>query len=185
MEIKESRTHSLIVTGIGGRGVLSAGRILAEAAVTQYPHILWLPTLTTAMRGDPCECYIVLSDKPIASINVWMPDDLVAVDSSRLKTFEQRVKSGGLIITEQAGANQKVQRTDVKVLEVPALQMAVDMGDPMVANLILLGNYVGLTKIVSPKAIEANLTKKFSGREMVLTANKQAFRVGLGLAENH
>ncbi|MDP6560919.1 MAG: hypothetical protein QF619_12515, partial [Candidatus Binatia bacterium] len=58
---REATTHHVIFAGIGGRGVLSAGRILSEAAVDYYPHILWLPTLTTAMRGEPCECTLVLS----------------------------------------------------------------------------------------------------------------------------
>lgn len=183
MERQDHKTHSLIMAGLGGRGVLSAGRILAEAALSDYPHILWLPTLTTAMRGEPCECSIILSDRPIPSINVWMPDVLVIIDSSRLKAFEHRVKPGGLIITEQAGIQEKVQRSDVKVLEVPALGMAVGMGDPMVANLILLGTYIGITKVVSPDAIEANLAKRFGGREMVMTSNRDAFRRGVSLVE--
>ncbi len=185
MENNGKRTHSVIMAGIGGRGVLSAGRMLAEAAVAYYPHILWLPTLTTAMRGDSCECYIVLSDQPIASVNVWSPENLVIIDAARLKAFENRVKTGGLILTETVGSKERVQRTDVKVVELPALEMAVEMGDPMVANLIMLGNYIGLTKVVPPEAIESMLAKKFAGREMVVTANKEAFWKGVNLAENN
>lgn len=184
MHQEDKRTHNVIMAGIGGRGVLSAGRMLAEAAVSYYSHIVWLPTLTTAMRGEACECYIILSDQPIASINIWMPENLVIIDSSRLKAFEHRVRPGGLLITEKAGIKEKVQRNDVKVLEVPALAMALEMGDPMVANLILLGNYIGLTKVVPPESVENMLAKKFAGREMVVTANREAFWKGVKLAEN-
>lgn len=181
-ETRSAGAHSVILAGIGGRGVLSAGRILAEAAVDDYPHILWLPTLTTAMRGEPCECTLVLSPHPIASVNVWRPDVLVVIDSSRMKVFEQRIRPGGLIITEVAGLEGEARRTDVQWIEIPALEMAIEMGNPMMANLILLGVYVWKTGVVSSEAVVANLEKKFGGREMVSVANREAFLRGIELA---
>ncbi|MBI2877921.1 MAG: 2-oxoacid:acceptor oxidoreductase family protein [Candidatus Tectomicrobia bacterium] len=181
---REAGAHSVIFAGIGGRGVLAAGRILAEAAVADYPHVIWLPTLTTAMRGEPCECTLVLSPQRIASVNVWRPDALVILDPSRLKVFEGRVRPGGLIITETAGLEEKERRADVQWIKVPALEMAIQMGNPMMANLILLGIYVGKMGVVPPEAVEAKLEKKFGGREMVSATNREAFRQGIELARD-
>ena len=164
--------------------MLAAGRILAEAAVDDYSHILWLPTLTTAMRGEPVECTLVLSLHPIASVNVWRPDALVVIDSSRMKSFEERIRPGGVIITEVAGLEGYIRRTDVEWIEIPALEMAIEMGNPMMANLILLGVYVEKSGVVSLDAVEAKLEKKFGGREMVSVANRGAFRRGIELARD-
>lgn len=178
----QSETHDVIMAGIGGRGVLVVARLLAEAAMTQYEHVTWLPSMTTAMRGGPCEATVVLSHQPVASPMVWRPQAAVVMEASQLGSFESRVKPGGLIVTERAGLADGNQRKDVRFLKLPAISVAVGLGDSQAANFVLLGAYVEVTKILSPEVVEGYMEKKFGGREKVISINRQAFREGMKLA---
>ncbi|MBI4288953.1 MAG: 2-oxoacid:acceptor oxidoreductase family protein [Chloroflexi bacterium] len=178
----QSETHDVIMVGIGGRGVLVAARLFAEAAMTQYEHVSWLPSLTTAMRGGPCEATVVLSHQAIASPLVWRPQAVVAMEASQLKSFENRVKPGGLIVTESAGLPDGARRQDVRLLKFSAISIAVGLGDSQAANFVLLGAYVEVTRILSPEVVEGYMEKKFGGREKVVSINRNAFREGMKLA---
>ena len=53
----------LIIAGLGGMGVLSAGNILATAALKKYKYASWLPGYGSEKRGGLCECTMVISDE--------------------------------------------------------------------------------------------------------------------------
>jgi len=99
---KASR-HDVIMTGVGGKGVLTAGLLLAQAGMARYRNVLWFPSYQAAMRGGPSECTVILSDEDIASPILTQAQALVVMDSSQLRAFEGRVKPGGILITESAG----------------------------------------------------------------------------------
>jgi 2-oxoglutarate ferredoxin oxidoreductase subunit gamma len=176
--------HEVIMAGVGGKGVLLSGDILAESAMTQYRNIMWFPSYASAMRGGSCECTVVLSDDSIASPILPMADTIVVLAPSELKTFEKRVKPGGILIVESTGGlPHKVERKDIKVIEIPGVEKAVAVGDIRSANLVLLGVYIGATGAVSPELIEKELDKRFSTSKKGLEINKKAFREGIKLAQ--
>ena len=175
-------SHSVIMAGVGGRGVMVAARTLAEAALAQCHHAAWLPSMTTAMRGGPCEATVVFSHAPIASPMVWRPQAVVIMEASQLKPFEARLIPGGIIVTEQEGLQDRVGREDVRVIVLPAIARAVELtGDSQVANLLLLGAYVQATEALPAELIEQELEKRFVGREKVRSQNIAAFREGIRL----
>jgi 2-oxoglutarate ferredoxin oxidoreductase subunit gamma len=172
------------MAGIGGRGVMVAALTLARAALKRYKHAVWLPSMTTAMRGGPCEATVVFSDSPIASPLVWQPQAVVVMEASQLAQFLPRVAPGGTIVTEKEGLKNGVERQDVRVLELPALARAVDItGDSQVSNLILLGAYIQATEVLPVELIEQELKERFGGRGDVLSRNTAAFEEGLKLAK--
>ncbi|MEE8471972.1 MAG: 2-oxoacid:acceptor oxidoreductase family protein [Dehalococcoidia bacterium] len=179
-----NRGHDVIMAGIGGRGVLVAGLVLAQAALTRFDHVVWLPSMTTAMRGGPCEAAVSFSSEPIASPLVWRPQAVVVMESSQLQGLEDRVQPGGVIIVEEAGLGRKVKRDDVRVMMVPAIATAVEIGDSQAANMVLLGVYIGLTRVLPPELVESQIAGKFGGNDRVLSLNRAAFSRGLKLASS-
>lgn len=175
-------THNVIMAGIGGRGVMVAALALAQSALEQYPHVVWLPSMTTAQRGGPCEATVAFSQQPIASPLVWRPQALVVMEASQLKPFLARVKPGGWVITESAGLNPEEGRKDVHFIPIPAIQLSVDVtGDSQAANLVLLGAYLQATQVLPTALVEKQLASRFEGKEKVQAQNIQAFREGLKL----
>ena len=65
MEMADSR-FEVIMAGIGGQGVLTAGQLLAEAAMADYRHVTWLPSYRAAVRGGASECTVIFSREEIA-----------------------------------------------------------------------------------------------------------------------
>jgi len=173
--------HEVIMTGIGGKGVLLAGQLLAGAGMEQYQYAMWTPTYFAAMRSGPCECTVVLSDCEVASPVLSMAGVVMVFEGSQLAAFERRVKPGGLLIVESAGMPQPC-RNDHKLLKVPATEIAVGMGDSRASNMVLLGAYLSATSCVSPGLVEEELKKKFGGNIDAFSLNREALRKGLSLA---
>ena len=184
MEQQSSSRHDVIIGGVGGRGSMIAGQLLIQAAANEFKYVLWCPNMTTARRGAPADCTVVISNDEVGSPLVSRADHLILVDRSRLKPFESRVKSGGWIFIETSGMKESLERTDVKVIEIPGLEIASKLGDIQAGNMVLLGAYVGATKYLAPGLIETELQQKFSGKEKILSVNIAAFREGLKLAPN-
>ena len=101
------------------------------------------------------------------------------VDPPQIKLFEKRVNVGGYLIVESAGLNETIERTDITMVPVPALNMAVAMGDRRASNMILLGVYIGITNAISVPIVEEELKKRFAKKEKVLSLNLNAFKKGI------
>jgi len=130
-----SKRHDVIIAGIGGTGSMIIGQILASAAVSQYAHVLWNPSMTTARRGAAADCTVILSDNEIASPLLFGAQTIVMTESSRIKVFEDRVLPDGLIIMESIGKNGDVGRNDIKTLEISGVETAARLGNALARNI--------------------------------------------------
>ncbi len=180
----DKRRGEVLFSGIGGGGVLLVGELVALAANAMYENVIWFPNYSAAVRGGPCYCYVIYSDERIASPVLSRLQTVVVLDPVQLEACEDRVRPGGLLIVESAGLREKVEREDITVIEVPALEDARAIGNPRGANFILLGAYIGITQLLSPELIEKQLEARFAGSAEVLSSNTESFRHGLKVAES-
>lgn len=176
--------HDVIMTGVGGRGVLTAGLLLAQAALVKYKHILWFPSYQAAMRGGPCECSVILSDEQVYSPVLSKTQSLIVIDTSQFRDFVSRVLPGGVIITETEGLNTNSVPSNIKVYKVPAMSLAVQQGDIQGSNFILLGAYLEATGVLPLSLVEEELQKRFGSKKKVLEANINALRQGTKYIKN-
>ena len=72
-------------------------------------------------------------------------------------------------------------RPDINVLWIPATEAAKDLGNPRVANMVMLGAYVETTRVVDPESILASLAAHGMGADL-LRQNRLALQFGRGLA---
>ena len=183
MEHKAPSRVEVIVAGIGGMGVLVAGRLLASAALQRYKHVSWVPSYGEARRGGLSECTVILSHEEIASPILDQAQTVMVLDGSQLKAFEPRVRPGGAMLIESAGLTDKPERKDFRLLPVSGLEIAISLGDSLINNMILLGVYVEVIKPIPAELIEEELERRYGGREAVLKQNKDAFKRGLELGK--
>ena len=177
--MKESKKHDVIIAGIGGTGSMIIGQVLASSAVDQYKNVLWNPSMTTARRGAPADCTVILSDEEIASPLLYSAQTVIMTESSRLKAFEDRAVTGGLIIIETSGRSEDVERDDVEVLEVPGVETAAKLGNALARNMVLLGAYIEKVKPLPAELIEEEIRKRFQNNDKLLELNLSAFREGI------
>lgn len=173
--------HEAIMTGTGGRGVLLVGRILATAAMGVYKNVLWLPTYAITMRGGAVECSVILDDEEILSPVLNQVNGVVCFDASQSKIFESRIKPGGVLVTETAGLKEDLKRDDINIFYIPALQIAIELGDPQISNFLMTGLYLAASNCLSPELYEKDVKARMAGRDKILSMNLMALRKGIEL----
>src|SRR3989339_799327 len=131
--------EEIILSGFGGQGILSAGKLLSYAGMIENKNVSWLPSYGPEMRGGTANCNVIISDEMIGSPIINSITSLIVMNSPSLEKFEKTVVKGGKIIIDSSLVNKKVDRVDVDVFMVPSTSIASEMGNLTFSNIILLG----------------------------------------------
>jgi 2-oxoisovalerate ferredoxin oxidoreductase beta subunit len=127
------------IAGFGGQGVLSLGIILAIAGMKEGYRTSWLPSYGPEMRGGTAHCHVILSDQEIGAPLVDVPDILIAMNGPSLSAFQPHVRSGGLIVYDSSRVTRPPDLSQNNSIGIPASQIAQELGNSRVANLVALG----------------------------------------------
>lgn len=172
--------NDIIIAGFGGQGILSAGRLLAYAGMLEDKEVSFLPSYGPEMRGGTANCMVVISEQAIASPVLNSCSSLIVMNNPSLEKFEKWVKPGGVIIADSSMVNAKTKRTDIKVFEIPATQLANEFGNKSYSNIYLLGKLIketGCIKIENfEKALFGVLSKK---RHYMIPEEMKVLKVGM------
>ena len=170
-------TYKLFFAGSGGQGVLTMGQMLTYAAMYADMNATWLPSYGPEMRGGTANCTVVISpDKPVSCPLIYEADDVVVMNLPSLIKFESLVKPGGNLFVNSSMIDQKATRDDINVFYVPANDIAMKLGNPRTANVVMLGAMVLQAPVVPVEMIYKIMEKTFSGRKAHrLDINKTAF----------
>lgn len=98
----------------------------------------WLPSYGPEMRCGTAHCHVILSDREIGAPLADAPDILIAKNGPSLSAFQPHVRSGGLIVYDSFRVSHPLQSSRSNSLGIPASQIAQELGDPKVANLVAL-----------------------------------------------
>jgi 2-oxoglutarate ferredoxin oxidoreductase subunit gamma len=161
-------TQKLFIAGSGGQGILLMGQMVTYAAMLEDRNATFFPSYGPEMRGGTANCTVVVSDRPISCPLIYEADVLVAMNAPSLVKFAPMVKPSGKIILNKSLIDHPVQREDVDVLEIPANDMALELGSAKAANMVMLSALLRATNIVSTEAVEKVLEKTFTGTKSAL-----------------
>ncbi|MDF2854412.1 MAG: pyruvate/ketoisovalerate oxidoreductase, gamma subunit [Neobacillus sp.] len=176
--------EEILIAGFGGQGVMSLGQLIAYAGMLEGKGVSWLPSYGPEQRGGTANCAVVISDEPVGSPLVTSPSTAIVLNNPSFEKFEPRVQPGGLLIINSSLVTRVSNRKDIKVIEVSATDMANNLGNARVANMILLGVFLEVTKIVTPKSVIESLKKVLSvEKHSLIEVNKLALSTGAALPE--
>ncbi len=171
--------HELLVAGFGGQGVLVLGQLLATAGMLEGKDVTWFPSYGPEQRGGTCNCAVVVSEEDIGSPMVNQSDTAIVMNLPSLERFEDTVRPGGLLIYNSSLIDQAPTRSDVKVIAVPATDVAEELGNSRIANLVALGCFIEATKLVSLQSIEDSLKTVLPARHhRLIPLNMEALSKG-------
>ena len=136
------------IAGFGGQGVLSLGIILATAGMKEGYRTSWLPSYGPEMRGGTAHCHVILSDQEIGAPLVDAPDILIAMNGPSLTAFQPHVRSGGLIVYDSSRVTRPPDSSQSNSIGIPASQIAQELGNSRVANLVALGAVLSRQKLM-------------------------------------
>ena len=171
--------YDVIIAGFGGQGVLLVGKMLAYAGMREGKEVSWIPSYGPEMRGGTCNCTVIVSDRPVGSPVVQHPAAIVVLNLPSLDKFEPLVRPGGVICFNTSLIHRRPARDDVKVVDVPANDIALQLDNPRGANMVALGSYLGATSAVSEGAVEEVIRETFAAKPGLIDVNLDAFRRGV------
>ncbi|MDZ7373245.1 MAG: 2-oxoacid:acceptor oxidoreductase family protein [candidate division KSB1 bacterium] len=147
--------YELRFGGVGGQGVILAGAILAEAAVIYDGlYAVQSPTYTAQVRGGATKVDVIISDRPVIYPRATEIDFFLALAQRSYDVFHHQLKEGGILLVDETLV-RKVDESRYRVLRVPITDLAErEIGRVVVVNAISLGLTVGITGVVSRRAIE-------------------------------
>ena len=178
--------QSFVFSGSGGQGIMSAGITLAQAAIDIGKHATYLPEYGPEQRGGSAKCTVVISDEPIVSPLPKYCDNLIVMNEQAYAKFFEDLKPGGILLANSCRVTDTSDRDDVSVISTPVDDLALEVGNPKTANIILIGILIGATDIVSEQAVIESLSEKFKDKKPgVLEMNITALNKGLEIGKAH
>lgn len=173
-------TEELIIAGFGGQGVLSMGKILAYSGVMQDLEVSWFPSYGPEMRGGTANVTVILSDNRISSPVLNKFDTAIILNQQSMDKFESAVKPGGILVYDPNGITKHPSRKDITIYKVEANQLASEMGNTKIFNMIVLGGYLKVKPVVIMENVIKGLKKSLPERyHNLVPLNEKAINKGL------
>jgi 2-oxoglutarate ferredoxin oxidoreductase subunit gamma len=173
----------IIFAGFGGQGVLFAGQLLAFAALDAEKEVTWIPSYGPEMRGGTANCTVVISDEEIGSPLVRNPKAAVVMNLPSLDKYEPMVASEGVLIANASLTNRGARRDDLQVVFIPANEIAEEIGNKRLVNVVMLGALLAKLDVLTFKEIEVALQNHLPERhKRLLPLNLEALRRGAAFA---
>ena len=177
-------TEEIIIAGFGGQGVLSMGKILAYSGIMQDQEVSWMPSYGPEMRGGTANVTVILSDERISSPVLTQFDTAVILNQQSMDKFEKSVKPGGVLLYDPNGIVKHPSRTDISIYKIDANKIAIEVGNPKVYNMVVLGAYLKVKPIVKMENVLKGLKKSLPERyHHLLPINEKAIEKGLEKVE--
>ena len=170
--------QEIIMSGFGGQGVMVMGQLLAYAGMLAGKTVSWMPSYGPEMRGGTANCSVIVSDEASGAPIVYEPTAAVVLNLPSLDKFESTVKPGGALVVNSSLIEKPVARKDIKVYLVPVNEIAAELGNAKMANMVALGALVAATDAVSKDLVYQAFAKKFASKPQLLEANKLAIDRG-------
>jgi len=169
----------IVVAGFGGQGVLFAGQVIAYAAMDNGLEVTWIPSYGPEMRGGTANCTVIVSDEEIGSPLVAHPAVVIAMNLPSLDKYEPTVKEGGLLVVNSSMVDRSPTRTDIHWVMVPGNEIAEELGDKRMTNMVLLGAMLANVPLLPLEAVEKSLREHLPERHhKLLPTNYKALRDG-------
>lgn len=176
--------NAIIFGGSGGGGLLTMGSMLAKCAIACGKHASDMPSYTGVKRGGFSSTLVAIDDAPILSPMAQYVPTFVAMDQVGYNKFIGSLEKGGTLFYDSSRIPaEEVTRDDIKVIALPTSDIAMEIGAPKSANIIMLSVLVAVTGIVPTNVLAEIIEAQFAkSSDKVRQMNAAAFKKGLELA---
>ena len=177
--------QDVIMAGFGGQGVMLIGNLLAYAGMEHGLNVTYIPVYGPEMRGGTANCTVVVSDDAIGSPIIRSPKRLIIMNRPSLDKFQPQLVDGGVLVLNasliDAGLADSAR---VKVVAVPANEIADGLGNTRMANMVALGAYIAATGVLPLSVVEESLSHVIAKHySHLIPKNAEALRAGAAAAK--
>ncbi len=142
-------------SGFGGQGIIKSGILVGKAAsLFDNKYGTMTQNFGPEARGGACSAQIVLDDSPVLYPYIVAPEILVTMSQEAYEKFTDDLVPGGILLTDTDLVKSQQFRKDVKVYSIPSTRLAEELGNRIFANVVMIGFFTAVTKVVSPEAMK-------------------------------
>ena len=172
--------YDVIIAGFGGQGVMVIGNLLAYAAMIEGKNVTYLPVYGVEMRGGTANCTVVISSQPVGSPVVGKPKAVIVMNLPSLIKYEPLILPNGLVFLNSSLIELKeTYRKDIEIFSIPVNEIAINNGNPKLANMVALGAFNEKTKLVQMNSLFESLGKVLDERyHPLIPSNIKALEAG-------
>jgi 2-oxoglutarate ferredoxin oxidoreductase subunit gamma len=165
------------LSGFGGQGIIKMGYIIGKAAsIFDSKSATMTQSFGPEARGSACSSQVVVSEDRVLYPYVNIPHILVAMSQEAYTKFESNLEKEGFLLIDEDLVKPGPTGTGVKMYSIPSTRIAEEMGNKIIANIVMLGFFTAVTGLVSAdsvrKALPGSVPQRF------LDLNLQAFEKG-------
>jgi 2-oxoglutarate ferredoxin oxidoreductase subunit gamma len=175
-------TEKIIISGAGGQGIMLLGKIIIAAAVREDKCATWFPAYGAEVRGGAAYCMVIISDAQIGSPYIEQADTVIAMNAPSLDKFKPRLKNKGLLIINSSLAGGRGEGKNSVLREFPFTDIAVELGNIRVANMVALGCYLANKKTINKSSVLKTIIDMApSDKKGLVAVNRAALERGIKL----
>jgi 2-oxoglutarate ferredoxin oxidoreductase subunit gamma len=143
---------NIMISGTGGQGILAAADFLGEALFRNNFHVVATRSYGAEARGGSAQSVVIASDKEIYDIQFESSDAMLVLSLPAYRKYIGVARKGSMVMVDSRVLSRlkpEEVRKDVETVAVPAADLAEKLGNPIVANMVVLAAYTKKTRIIS------------------------------------
>ena len=172
--------RELLLTGIGGQGIQLAAQVLARAALAEGRAVQMFGSYGGMMRGGRTDATLVLAEDVVeAPPTVGTAWSAIVMHDAHAAPILDAVRPSGFVLLNAEFASTPVDRERLRVVEIPASDIAESVGNRMAASMVMVGAYAAATALIGIDALAAAVGESLPPyRKQLAEVNVAAIRAG-------
>ncbi len=178
----ERKTTEIRLSGSGGQGLITAGFLLAKAAVLDGINVTQTKSYGPESRGGASRTDVILSNSTIYYPEATHFDILLTLTQEALDKYIDHVKGSGMLVADSKLV-KNIPLVEAKVYKLPFTEKTMEkLGTTLPTNIVALSFIVRKTHIVSEKSLKEVIAQF---KPQYGKMNLMAMRLGFTLADNY
>ncbi len=179
-------TTEIRFSGFGGQGIIRCA-LISGKALSLYDDLnaSMNQSFGPEARGSACSSQLVVSDERVLYPYITQPQILISMSQEAYEKYEPELRDDGILIIDTDLVKSKPLRGKIKMFAIPATRFAEELGNRIIANLVMLGFFTAVTKVVTPEAMKKALPGLVPNRflDLNIRAFDKGYEYGLRILE--
>ncbi len=177
--------EKVILAGLGGQGMMLLGRLIAQAVMLEGKSVTFFPSYGTEVRGGTAHYHLIVSEEEIFSPVIEEADTLIMMNLPSYMKFKSFLKPNSTLFLNSSMIDKIDNVMDIDVFRIPATKIANDLGNVVASNMVMLGAYNEVKKLVPTPTFLSCLRNNLKGKkELFFEVNKLAIERGAEFIRN-
>ncbi|MDR4497325.1 MAG: 2-oxoacid:acceptor oxidoreductase family protein [Candidatus Scalindua sp.] len=173
-------TEKVILAGLGGQGMMLLGRLIAQAVMLEGKNVTFFPSYGTEVRGGTAYYHLIVSQEEIFSPVIEEADTLIMMNLPSYLKFKGFLKPNSSLFLNSSMIDKIDAPENIDIFRIPATEIANDLGNVVASNMVMLGAYNAVKKLISIPTFLSCLQKVLQGKKApFFKVNKLAVERGI------